>query len=269
MSAQIPPGPLRRQTAIAVLRRRAAAENSRGRPHSACAVLRRAIAIDPADLAAPLELADSLRDTYQLAAARNVLHVALDQARANCDPTGIAACGNRLAALQLRRNRLRDARQLLQQVIRSELDARGTLSAQTLVNLSGATRTEWSLARRWRLLHGAMRIAKGAGRITVLRATGRLMLEANDNDAALRAFDEAVRVAARIKLPPARKAAVLADQGLAMVKTGRYAVAIGVLRTAARLHARVGNEPWARRLGRLARRVGRARQRLDEIAGSN
>lgn len=269
MSERIPSGPLRRESAVRVLLRRARAENSAGRPGRACAVLRRAVAIDPGAIAARVGLADCLRDVYRLAEAREVLETGLEAARRRGDERGFVACGNRLAALLVRRRELADARELLQRVIRADLDERGALSALTLVNLSAAMRGRWSLARRWRLLRGATRIAKRVDRVTVLRATGRLMLEVDDVDASLRAFEEAARVARRVKLPPARKAAVLADQGLALVKAGRYVVAVGVLRSAARLHQRVGNERWARRLSRLARRVRRAQRRLGEIAESN
>lgn len=269
MSESIPTGPLRRSPAATVLLRRARIENSAGRPQSACAILRRAIEIDPAELAARIELADSLRDRYRLAESRRVLRIALEQARGRNDEAGVVACGNRLAALHVRNGRLTEARELLQQVIRAELDERGALSALTLTNLSSAMHGRWSMPRRWLLLRGAVRIAKGEDRVAVLRATGKLKMEGDETDAALRAFDEAVRVAERIKLPPARKAAVLADQGLALVKASRYVAAFGVLRRAARLHARVGNAQWSRRLVRLARRVRRAQRRINEIAESN
>ena len=47
---------------IAVLLRRACFENSAGKPESARAVLLRVMDIEPAGLAARIELADSLRD---------------------------------------------------------------------------------------------------------------------------------------------------------------------------------------------------------------
>jgi hypothetical protein len=157
----------------------------------------------------------------------------------------------------------------LQQVIRTELDARGALSALTLVNLSRAMRGAWSIARRWRMLRGGLRIAKGSERVEALRQNGRLFVEGDDMDGALRAFEESRRVAERIKASPGRMASVLSDQGLALVRGGRYVVAVGVLRSAAQLHARVGNRRWAWKLSRLAQRVLNAQQRVDEIAERN
>ncbi|MFO1093050.1 MAG: hypothetical protein U0992_07025 [Planctomycetaceae bacterium] len=169
----------------------------------------------------------------------------------------------------LQANRKLGARSALQQVLRVELESRGVLSATTLVLLSRAMQGKWSIERRWRLLRGSSRVARGEERVAVLRATGRLFLETSDFGAALRAFDEAARVSERLKFPPARRAAALSDQGLALVKAGRYKAAVGVLRRAARLHAKVGNTFWARKLARLANRALRAQRRLDEIAERN
>jgi hypothetical protein len=130
-------------------------------------------------------------------------------------------------------------------------------------------RGAWSMARRWRMLRGALRIAKGSERIDVLCHAGRLFLAGSDNDRALRAFADARRVAERMKSPPARMAGVLSDQGLALVRAGRYATAIGVLRAASQLHAQVGNRRWAWKLARLAQRVFNAQRRVDEIAERN
>lgn len=265
----IAPGPLTCQVAGVVLVRRARRKIAAGLLASACRVLRRAIGIDSRNLDARLELADCLIDRRRFSEASRVVETAHLLARSRGASSDSAAFLNRLVALEVRRGALVDARQLLQQVIRTELDVRGALSARTFVNLSAAMRGSWSLARRWRLLKGALRIAKSDDRIEALLQNGRLFIEGDDMDGALRAFEEARRVAVRIKSPPGRMAAVLSVQGLALVKAGRYAVAVGVLRRAAELHARVGNRRWAGKLSRLSQRVLNAQRRVDEIAEGN
>lgn len=269
MSLAIALGPVTRCAAGEVLVRQARRKIAAGALSSASAVLRRAMAADSANLVARLELADCLVDRRRFAESSRVLETAYLLSRGRGASPGSAACLNRMIALDLRAGRMPQARQMLQQVIRAELDARGALSPPTLVNLSRAMRGTWSMPRRWRLLRGALRIAKGRERVDVLSQTGRLFIEGDDIDGALRAFEEARRVAVRIKSPPARLAVVLSDQGLALVRAGRYVVAIGVLRRAARLHARVGNRRWGTKLARLARRVLNAQLRIDEIAESN
>jgi tetratricopeptide (TPR) repeat protein len=236
---------------------------------AACRVLRRAIAADPAKHSARVQLVDCLADRRRFREASRVAETAYLLVRNRGDAAGAALCLNRLVALFLRERRTIEARQLLQQVIRGELDARGALSAATLMNLASVMRGGWSMSRRWRLLRGASRIAKGEDRVKVLCATGRLLIEGEDFDAALRAFEEARRVAGRIRLAPGRVAAVLSDQGLALVRAGRYAAAVGVLRSASQLHARVGNRRWAWKLSALSQRVLNAQRRIDEIAESN
>lgn len=269
MSESIPLGPLRREAAAAVLMRRAQRAMSAGALASAAWQLRGAIDVDPGSLAARLAIADCLIDQRQWGAAIDVLHPAREVARRFNDRAGQAACGQRLAGVLLQTGRRGDARRVLQQVIRDELEARGVLSATTLVHLSRAMRGRWSIARRWRLLRGSSRIARGEERIAVLRATGRLFVETGECERSLRAFDEAVGATERLKLPPARLAAAVSDQGLALVQAGRYAVAVGILRRAAGLHMQVGNRAWSRKLARLAARVLRAQRRIDEIAEWN
>jgi len=269
MSEDVPLGPVSRPLAAGVLLRCARRRMAAGRMETATDSLRQAIEIDPNGLTARVALGDCLGDRRRFAEARRVLETAYLLARHRGDKFASAACLNRVIALNCRRGNTVEARQLLQQVIRAELDARGALSTATLVNLSRAMCGAWSMQRRWRLLRGAQRIAKGSERVDVLLATGRLFVEGDDLDSALRAFDEARRVAERIKSPPARQAAVVSDQGLALVKAGRYAVAVGVLREAARLHEQIGNRHWAGRLARLSRRAWRAQQRLDEITERN
>lgn len=269
VSERIPLGPLRRDAAAAVLMCRAQREIGAGELAAAAWLLRGAMDVDPQSLAARLAFADCLIDQRQWGGAIDVLHPARELARRFNDRAGLAACGQRLAAVLLQTGRRSDARRVLQQVIRDELESRGVLSSTTLVHLARAMRGRWSIARRWRLLRGSSRIARGEERVAVLRATGRLFLETGDWDPALRAFDEAVGVAERLRLPPARVAATMSDQGLALVKVGRYKAAVGVLRHAAKLHAKVGNTLWARKLERLSHRTLRAQRRVDEIAEQN
>jgi tetratricopeptide (TPR) repeat protein len=269
MSENVPLGPLPRLLAAGVLLRLARQRIAAGRMEAAADSLRQAIDVEPNGLTARIALGDCLTDRRRFVEARRVLETAYLLARHRGDTSASAGCLNRMIALKCRSGNATEARQLLQQVIRAELDARGALATATLINLSRAMRGTWSMARRWRLLRGALRIAKGSERVEVLQATGRLFVEGGDLDSALRAFDEARRVAERILSPPARLAAVVSDQGLALVKASRYAVAVGVLREAARLHEQIGNRHWAGRLARLSRRARRAQQRLDEIAESN
>lgn len=269
MSGNAPFGPLPRPIAAGVLARFARRAIAAGKMESATAVLRRLLELEPNSVQARIGLGDCLIDRRCYSEARRVLETGYLLARHQGDAARSAACLNRMIALDVRRGALDEARRLLQQVIRAELDARGALTPQTLVNLSRAMRGTWSMQRRWRLLRGALHVAKGHERIDVLRETGRLFVEGDDLDSAIRAFDEARRVAERFKSPPARMAAVLSDQGLALVKTGRYVAAVGVLRSAARLHARIGNRRWAGRLAQLSQRAWRAQQHVDEIAGSN
>jgi tetratricopeptide (TPR) repeat protein len=269
VSYDIAPGPLTRRDAGEVLLHCARTEIAAGLLATACAALRRALIANPDLLAARIELADCLCDRRRFVEASRVLETAYLLARNRGDRSGAAACLHRLVSLNLRDGRIGEARQLLQPLIRAELDARGALSTMTLVNLSRAMRGTWSLPRRWRLLRGALRIAKGSERINVLGHAGRLLLAGHDDDRALRAFDDARRLAERMKSPPARMAAVMSDQGLALVRAGRYAVAVGVLRAAAQLHAGVGNRRWAWKLAALSQRVLNAQRRVDEIAERN
>lgn len=269
MGYMIAPGPLTRREASDVLLRRGRDAIEAGHLQAACARLRRAIAVDSANFAARVQLVDCLVDRRRFRGASRVAETAYLLARNAGDLDGAGVCLNRIVALQLRGTGILDARRLLQQAIRTELDQRGALSALTLVNLSRAMRGSWSLARRWRLLKGGLRIAKGSERIEALLQNGRLFFEGEDMEGALRAFEEARRVAVRIKTPPGRMAAVLSDQGLALVRTRRYAAAVGVLRSAAQLHARVGNRRWAWKLSALAQRVLNAQRRVDEIVEGN
>ncbi|MBL8848850.1 MAG: tetratricopeptide repeat protein [Planctomycetaceae bacterium] len=269
MSEDVPLGPLSRASAVGVLLRVARRRIATGRLAGAAELLRQAIEIEPNGMAARITLGDCLIDRRRFSEARRVLETGYLLGRHLGDRFASAACLNRVIALCCRRGSTAEARQLLQQVIRAELDTRGALSTATLVNLSRAMRGTWSMQRRWRLLRGAMRIAKGAERAEILQATGRLFVEGSDLDSALRAFDEARRVAERMRATPGRRAAVVSDQGLALVKAGRYAVAVGMLREAAQRHEQIGNHHWAAKLARLSRRAWRAQQRLDEIAKRN
>jgi tetratricopeptide (TPR) repeat protein len=242
---------------------------AQGELAEACRVLRRAMAVEPRNIVARIELADCLVDRRRFVESSRVVETAFLLARSRGEAIGSAACLNRLVVLEVRRGKMLEARQLLQQVIRTELDACGAISALTMVNLSRVMRGTWNLQRRWRMLRGALRIAKGRDRVEALRQNGRLFIEGDDMDGALRAFEEARRVAVRVKSPPGRMASVLSDQGLALVRAGRYAAAIGVLRSASQLHAQVGNHRWAWKLAHLSQRVLNARQRVDEIAEAN
>jgi tetratricopeptide (TPR) repeat protein len=269
VSRNTPFGPLRRDDAVGLLLANAQQETRAGRLSQVCAILHRALDVAPESLPALSALVDCFIDQRRWSAAVKLLRPTLDLARRVNDPGAQTELGQRLAAVLLQANRRLAARSVLQQVLRVELESRGVLSATTLVLLSRAMQGKWSIERRWRLLRGSSRVAHGAERVMGLSATGRLFLESGNADAALRAFDEAVRVAIRLKLPPARRAAAVSDQGLALVKAGRYLSAVGVLRRAAKLHAKVGNTLWARKLARLANRTLRAQQRLDEIAERN
>jgi len=265
----IAPGPLTRRDAGKTLLRSARRDVAAGSLVEACTRLRRAFAVDRELLSARIELAECLCDRRRFVEASRVLETAYLLARNRGETLGAATCLNRVVSLNLRDDRIAEARQLLQQVIRAELDTRGALSTMTLVNLSRAMRGAWNLPRRWRTLRGALRIAKGSERIEVLGHAGRLFLEGGDHDRALRAFADARRLAERMKAPPAKIAAVVSDQGLALVRAGRYAAAVGVLRDAAQLHTQVGNHRWASKLVGLAQRVLNAQRRVDEIAEAN
>lgn len=154
-----------------------------------------------------------------------------------------------LTALDLDEGRLDEAEQTLVDLQRVLQRAGAPHLSMTLngnLALMAVQRHDFALAERYarRSLHFARRSGDEAGQVRGLHTIGNIRLEAGDHRNALRWYRRALRLAARLDLPPLL---LVANQGMVAVllRTARYREATAHLLTVRELAHALGNREAA------------------------